>query len=108
MFRLLAKKTLIMQKTLIVYPKREAKVMTASELKYQVEEHGHEPYFFTHKTMRFFGDTMRNYGVRKTIVRANHEEGIEAWALYRKRAVKRGIQTTAYFRADNFKRINPK
>lgn len=34
--------------------------MTPSELKYQVEQTGSN--FFDRKTMKFFGDTMKNYG----------------------------------------------
>lgn len=36
--------------------------MTPSELKANVEIRG--SYFFTRKSMKFFGDTMKNYGVR--------------------------------------------
>ena len=45
--------------------------MTASELKYQVEVSGNEPHYFTRSTMKFFGDTMRNYGVRSGEVTAD-------------------------------------
>lgn len=60
--------------------------MTASKLKAKVEATG--SYFFTRKTMRFFGDTMRNYGVRDTG---------DAWELYRKKPVKHGLKSSAYF-----------
>lgn len=39
--------------------------MTPSELKHKIEQTGEEPYFFTRETMRFFGDTMANFGCRK-------------------------------------------
>ena len=61
--------------------------MTPSELKsrYQATHpHGH---FFDRRTMRFFGDTMANYGVRDA---GTH------WALYRKRPVKHGLDTTHF------------
>lgn len=32
---------------------------------------------------------------------------VEVWELYRKRAVKHGLRTSAYFRKDNFKRVFP-
>lgn len=70
--------------------------MTASELKQKVEAAGHVTYFFTHKTMRFFGDTMKNYGVR---------DGGDCWELHRKRPVKHGLQSSAYFDKKTFKRI---
>ncbi len=89
--------------------------MTSSELKYQVEQAGHEPYFFTHKTMRFFGDTMRNYGVRDggTIETEWDEAGnytetsrtIEIWELYRKKPVKHGLSKSVYFDKKTFKRV---
>jgi hypothetical protein len=82
--------------------------MTASELKYQIEDHGHEPYFFTRKTMKFFGDTMRNYGVSKTTINTNYENGLAVYRLYRKSPVKHGLKTSAYFDAETFMRVNPK
>lgn len=33
--------------------------MTPSELKYKLEWAGHESNFFSHQTMRFFGDTIQ-------------------------------------------------
>ena len=42
-------------------PKR----MTPSELKYNVEETG--SHYFERSSMKFFGDTMRNYGVCETV-----------------------------------------
>lgn len=71
--------------------------MTPSELKYNVEQAGYSPYFFTRKTMKFFGDTMRNYGVRDLGDR---------WELYRKKPVKHGLRGSAYFSKDTFKRIH--
>lgn len=68
--------------------------MTPSELKYQVEEAN--PYFFSRKTMTFFGDTMRNYGVR---------DAGDAWELYRRRAVKHGLKTSAFFDKKTFKQV---
>jgi hypothetical protein len=55
--------------------------MTPSELKYQHENHNPSSYFFSRNTMRFFGDTMRNFGVRN---------GGTAWILYTKRPTKAG------------------
>ena len=89
--------------------------MTPSELKYQVERAGHEPYFFTRKTMKFFGDTMGNYGVRDGgTMQTNWDKNgnyqkeprtIEIWELYRKRSVKHGLNKSAYFDKETFGRV---
>lgn len=89
--------------------------MNASELKSRIEEAGHSPYFFTRETMKFFGDTMRNYGVRSTTIRANYDaEGnyvdggidVDVWELYRKRPVKNRYQSSAYFSKADYRRIH--
>jgi hypothetical protein len=89
--------------------------MTPADLKYRVELAGHERFFFTRDTMKFFGDRMRNYGCRSITLRAQydaagdyHEEGVtrEAWELYRKRAVKHGNKSSAFFDKTTFKTIH--
>ena len=89
--------------------------MNASELKYQIECTGKENHFFDRKTMKFWGDTMKNYGVRSVAVLAQfneqgeyNEEGYltEAWELYRKHPVKHGMQKSAYFRKSDYSRIH--
>lgn len=65
-----------------------AQIKTASNLKMFVES-GTDSYFFTRSTMRFFGDTMRNYGVRHLTPGT-----IE---LYRRRPVKHGLFNSAFF-----------
>jgi hypothetical protein len=91
--------------------------MTPSELKYRIESAGHEQYFFTRSTMKFFGDSMRNYGVRNTFVVSNYDtdgnyvpDGIrrQAWELWRKQPVKHGMKSSAYFDPFTFKRIHLK
>lgn len=67
--------------------------MTPSELKAKYLANNPEGFFFTRKTMAFFGDTMRNYGVR---------DAGENWELYRKRAVKHGLKTSHYFSKSDF------
>ena len=88
--------------------------MTPSELKHNVEISGNEPHFFTKDTMKFFGDTMSNYGVRSatiktyddTVVNGKYEiVEIEVWELYRKRPVKHGLSDSTYFCKKTFKRI---
>lgn len=82
--------------------------MTPSELKYQVEQAGHCPHFFTRQTMKFFGDTMRNYGCRDggVVVTASGET-YDCWEVYRKRAVKHGLAASAWFDKVTFERIHP-
>lgn len=89
--------------------------MNASELKYHVENAGHESHFFTRSTMRFFGDTMANYGVRSTEIQTHGEIDSETqkytvvtvsvWELYRKRPVKHGNQSSAYFDKVSYRRV---
>ena len=88
--------------------------MTPSQLKANVEAAGHERHFFDRKTMKFFGDTMSNYGVRSTVITCNYNEHgqyveggvpVEVWELYRKRAVKHGLKASAYFDKVSFKQV---
>ena len=69
--------------------------MTPSELKHNVEQ-GRDRFFFTRDPMKFFGDTMKNYGVR---------DNGDTWELYRKHPVMRGIQSSAYFAKETYKQI---
>jgi hypothetical protein len=70
--------------------------MTPSELKYQHETAHPDTHFFDRKTMKFFGDTMKNYGVVPCG---------ECWELYRKRPVKNGLKDSAYFDKRDFRRV---
>ena len=74
--------------------------MNASELKAKIEQTGEQPYFFSRETMKFFGDTMKNFGVRRST-----RGGVPVWELYRKRPVKHGLQGSFYFDQSSFKRI---
>jgi hypothetical protein len=78
--------------------------MIASELKAMVESNGHEPHFFTRKTMKFFGDTMKNYGARETVVDTYSEKSVPVYELYRRHAVKHGLSDSAFFRKDTLER----
>lgn len=90
--------------------------MSPSELKYHVENTGKDSYFFDRKTMKFFGDSMRNFGVRSTVVKSNYdvdgdwagEEGVdvECWELYRKHPVKCGNKSSAYFAKSDYRRVH--
>ena len=70
--------------------------MTPTQLKRHVEKAGHESYFFSRETMKFFGDTMKNYGVR---------DAGNCWELYRKKPVKYGLTKSAYFTKGTFTKI---
>ena len=80
--------------------------MTASDLKYNIEIGDDSPHYFTRSSMKFFGDTMKNYGVRSEIINIRREDNVEVWELYRKRPVKHGLKNSAYFRKDNFKKVS--
>lgn len=74
--------------------------MTPSELKYEYQRHNINGTFFDRDSMKFFGDTMSNYGCRSEVI-----DGVECWALWRKRPVKYGKQSTAYFAKTDFRII---
>lgn len=68
--------------------------MTPSELKYHVEQTGSN--FFDRRTLKFFGDTMKNYGVC---------DNGDTWELFRKKPVLHGLNKSAYFDKITFERI---
>lgn len=70
--------------------------MKASDLKYKHEMHNPSSKFFTRETMRFFGDTMSNFGVR---------EGTSTWILYTKKPTKAGYREY-HFDKETFKRLH--
>lgn len=76
--------------------------MNASDLKYHVEQTGSN--FFDRKTMKFFGDTMANYGVRSATIETYDSPAVDVWELYRRRAVKHGLKDSAYFSKATFGR----
>lgn len=80
--------------------------MTPSELKFQVERADEKTLFFTRSSMRFGGDTMRNYGVRSATVTDSMGTAHEVWELYRKQKTPKGFTSSAYFAKDTFKRVH--
>lgn len=72
--------------------------MTPAELKRHLARNDNERYHFDRANMRFFGDTMRNYGVR---------DAGKTWELYRKHAVKHGMKDSAHFDKETFDRVFP-
>lgn len=94
--------------------------MTPSDLKYNVQTRNGEGHYFDRSSMRFFGDTMANYGVRSAVVVTNYNAdgdyvgaihlggvSVEVWELYRKRAVKHGLKDSVYFAKDDYRRVYP-
>ena len=68
--------------------------MTPSELKYHVEATG--SHYFSRETMKFFGDTMANYGAC---------DAGDCWELFRRKPVKMGLKESAFFDKVTFKRV---
>lgn len=78
--------------------------MKASELKYNYELNNPDGKFFTHENMKFGGDRMSNYGVRRnTITTWSEPDPIEVWELYRRKPTKVGLKSSAYFEVKTFK-----
>lgn len=70
--------------------------MTPSQLKQNHEFFNSDSFYFERKTMRFFGDTMKNYGVRAFP---------DFYELYRKQPVKHGLKNSAFFDKTTFKKL---
>ena len=82
--------------------------MTPSELKYNVEYSNHEPYYFTRRTVKFFGDTMANFGCYSDkIVDNRTEKPVDVWVLYRKHRTSKGAPCgpCSYWDKQTFKRV---
>lgn len=81
-----------------------SQIKTASQLRAFVEET--ESHFFDRASMRFFGDTMKNYGVRRLAsVETLSGDQIPVFELYRRRPVKNGLQSSSYFCVVTFRRV---
>jgi hypothetical protein len=82
--------------------------MTPSELKSKHLENVPQSCFFKRRTMAFFGDTMKNYGVTgPQQVHTHSGEVVQAFELYRKRPVRHNLQSSAYFCSTTFRRVFP-
>lgn len=71
--------------------------MTPSQLKYNHELLNPNSFYFSRDSMRFFGDTMRNYGVKTHAL---------CYELYRKQPVKHGLNNSAFFDKESFVKVN--
>jgi len=57
--------------------------------------------------MKFFGDTMVNYGICQPVTVVTSDGQLkQAYELYRKRAVKCGLRSSAWFDAITFERLH--
>lgn len=84
------------------------KIRNASDLKHAVEQAGTASHFFTRDTMRHWGDRMSNYGLRQPRPVTLHDgRTVNAYELTRKRPVKGGLRSSAWFDAETFKRVFP-
>ena len=72
--------------------------MTPAALKERVST-GKDSHFFERSSMKFFGDTMANYGVRAGLVTVTTSSGVthQCYELYRKQPVKQGLKSSAFF-----------
>lgn len=77
-------------------------IKTPSQLKSFL---ANEPHFFTRGTMKFFGDTMANFGLKRVIIFKNDGTNINGYELYRKRPVKHGLQSSHYFAPDGMDKV---
>lgn len=81
-------------------------IKTSSDLKHEVEARRTESLFFTRNNMKFAGDTMKNYGVRKIELKVRDQlNPIPVYELYRRRAVKGGLKSSTYFDAVTFGQV---
>lgn len=78
--------------------------MNASQLKKKILKADPENHFFDYKTMRFFGDTMRNFGVKETVINTWTGDKVEVYELYRKNPVRTGLKASHYFDKKTFER----
>ena len=81
-------------------------IKTAYDLKRKVTETG--SFFFTRESMKFFGDTMENYGLRGPAPLETRTGMVNSYELVRRKPVKSKLQDSAFFCAETFKRALPK
>jgi hypothetical protein len=82
--------------------------MTASELRRQYERHNPQGLFFSKNNMRFAGDTMSNYYVPAKTVKIRRINGgiFTCYELQRRKAVKGGNNSSAYFDIVTFDNVH--
>lgn len=81
----------------------QRKIKTPSDLKAAYEAENPEGSYFSRESMRFFGDTMKNYRVRGPVLVQTHSRPeVSAYELSRKNPVREGNQGVHYFDAETF------
>lgn len=70
-------------------------------MKMFIESTNPDSLFFSRNNMKFAGDTMANYGVKRTTING----GVEVFELFRKKPVMYGLAKSAYFHAETFKQV---
>jgi hypothetical protein len=80
--------------------------MTKSELRQKVTETG--SHYFDRKSMKFFGDTMRNYWCSRHPIDVIDNRGNprKVYALGRNKPVKHNQVFTVYFDAETFEQVH--
>ena len=73
--------------------------MKASKLRALHMQNSPDSHFFARDTMRFFGDTVRNFGVKK------QESG--EWLLFRKHKTRQSAAGTGYLFSNDFRFVKP-
>lgn len=76
-------------------------IKTPSDLRGFVEN-GSDSHFFDRDTMRFFGDTMKNYGIRHHagVIDRSGDHHFGVIELYRRKPVMNGLSRSAWFALD--------
>jgi hypothetical protein len=82
-----------------------AQIKTASDLRAHIEGANPDTHYFDRKTMRFFGDSMRNFGARRCRVRTYSGDTVDAWELFRCRPVKHGLKSSSYWDAETYRQV---
>lgn len=82
--------------------------MTPSRLRAEHEAAHPESLFFSRNNMRFAGDTMANYSVARDPVTFTTHSGdsVTCWQLSRRKAVKHGLRSPAYFCIETFRLVH--
>lgn len=87
--------------------------MTPSELKEKHLAVAPDSKFFAYKTMRHWGDTMKNFGVCRVKVSKEifiggrrYNKYFDAFKLWRKKPVRGGLRTSHFFNADTFELLH--
>lgn len=84
--------------------------MNSTEFKWRYENANPGTHYFDQKTMKCFGDTMRNFGVCSEGKKTREEDGktVEVFCLYRRRNTRKGApsKTMLYVWADTFQRVS--